>query len=248
MSVRRAEHARDPTTQPVTPRRWRRILADVRAPGANRLEAVGVTLVLGFLLGALALYVFSDVAEGVAGNESQGLDQAVLAWLQGFANPQLDSFAVVMSTFGTLGVTVLLVVVLVVLGLQRRWGAAGSLVLVTTGAQLLNNILKELFHRTRPASVGSTTLEAQQWSFPSGHAMVSAAFYLYIAYLCWQVLDGGLRRLVCGGLLVLVLLIGLSRLYLGVHYVTDVVAGYLAGFIWADSVIIAGYLLTRPRG
>jgi undecaprenyl-diphosphatase len=77
--------------------------------------------------------------------------------------------------------------------------------------------------------------------------MVAAAFYGYLAYLAWNLLRGWQRWLAVSGLLVLVFLIGLSRLYLGVHYLTDVVAGYIAGFLWVDAVIIGGHLLSRRR-
>jgi hypothetical protein len=112
---------------------------------------------------------------------------------------------------------------------------------------LLNNVLKDLFHRTRPAPVEWLAVPAQAWSFPSGHAMVSAAFYLFLAYLGWRIMRGRVRVLWTVGLLVLVLAIGLSRLYLGVHYLTDVVAGYIAGFLWTDTVIVSEVLLARGR-
>ncbi len=117
---------------------------------------------------------------------------------------------------------------------------------MSTGAQLLNNVLKDLFQRTRPAPVAGL-IPAQAFSFPSGHAMVAAAFYLFLAYLGWRLLRGWRQVAFTGTLLALILAIGLARLYLGVHYLTDVVAGYLAGFLWTDAVIIGGHLLGRRR-
>jgi undecaprenyl-diphosphatase len=229
-----------------SPPRWPR-----RTPSAlirPRLERAGAALVVGFLAGLLALYVFADVAEDVLSQETQHVDDAVLAWMQSIATPQLDVFMEIMSACGTIGIIVVGAVALVVLALQRRWLAAVSLVIVTAGAQLLNNVLKDLFARTRPAPIGPTLIPAQQWSFPSGHAMVSAAFYFYIGYLCWKGLRGWARYIVCGLLLVLVLLIGISRLYLGLHFLSDVIAGYAAGFVWADAVIVAGILFERSTG
>ena len=72
----------------------------------------------------------------------------------------------------------------------------------------------------------------------AGHAMVGAAFYFYIAYLTWRIVHGWWRILVIVGLVLLVLLIGLARIYLEVHYLSDVIAGYLAGFLWTDAVIL----------
>jgi undecaprenyl-diphosphatase len=204
--------------------------------------------VVGFLAGLLALYVFAAVAEDVLSQESQHVDDAVLAWMQSIATPQLDVFMEFMSACGSIGIVIVGAIALVVLAIQRRWLAAVSLIIVTAGAQLLNNVLKDLFARTRPAPVGPTLIPAQQWSFPSGHAMVSAAFYFYIGYLCWKGLHGWARYAVCGLLILLVLLIGISRLYLGLHYLSDVIAGYAAGFLWADAVIVAGLLLQPATG
>jgi undecaprenyl-diphosphatase len=75
--------------------------------------------------------------------------------------------------------------------------------------------------------------------------MVSAAFYFYLAYLSWQVVHCWKRTVLMVGLVILVLLIGVSRIYLGVHYLSDVLAGYLAGFVWTDAVIIGSQLLAR---
>src|SRR5204863_3925550 len=109
------------------------------------------------------------------------------------------------------------VVLLVVLGVKRRWGAAVALFVTTLGAQLLNDVLKDVFQRTRPAPVVGI-IPSQSFSFPSGHAMVAAAFYGYLAYLSWRLLVGWPRRLAVSGLLVLAFLIARSRLYLGGPY------------------------------
>ena len=88
----------------------------------------------------------------------------------------------------------------------------------------------------------------QSWSFPSGHAMVSLAFYGFLAYLGWHLLRGSWRATWLTLMFLLIILIGLSRMYIGVHYFTDVVAGYSAGFIWLETVIFAGRVLSRaPR-
>jgi undecaprenyl-diphosphatase len=137
-------------------------------------------------------------------------------------------------------------VLLVAFAYGRRWGAVAGLLLVTVGAQLQNNVLKDLFQRTRPTPLVGL-IAAQAFSFPSGHAMVAAAFYLFVGYVSWRLLRGRLRVACVTAIVVVVLVVGLSRLYLGVHYFTDVVAGYLAGLAWANAVIIGGTLLGRRR-
>jgi undecaprenyl-diphosphatase len=241
-----ATELRDPTVDRASPGRWRARLDLLVTSGKERLAALGVVLVLGFVLGVLALLVFADLSENVAAGQTMFLDTAVLLWLRQLQGPVVD---VVARTLSALGSEVVAVVGLVLLGIfvaRKRWGAALSLVVVTIGAQLMNDVLKDVFQRTRPAPVIGM-IPAQSFSFPSGHAMVSAAFYGYLAYLAWRIQRGGPRWAAMIGLLVLVFGIGLSRLYLGVHYLTDVAAGYIAGFLWVDAVIIGGHLLTLRR-
>jgi hypothetical protein len=238
---------RDPAIAQASPRGWRAWGLALLAHGKKRLLALGVTLIAGFGMGLLALYWFAELAEEVAEGDTAAFDGAVLVMLRQFSSPVADTVAHVVSFFGSELVAILLVVAVALLGRRGRWGAVAGLFLTTVGAQLLNNVLKDLFHRTRPAPVEWLAVPAQAWSFPSGHAMVSAAFYLFLAYLGWRILRGRVRVLWTVGLLVLVLAIGLSRLYLGVHYLTDVVAGYIAGFLWTDTVIIGETLLARRR-
>ena len=104
------------------------------------------------------------------------------------------------------------------------------------GAELLNLILKLSFHRARP-EVAFVHLDT--YSFPSGHAMISTAAYGALAYLAWGHIRTRSRRIVLvAGTVVLLGLIGFSRIYLGVHYLSDVLAGIAGGVFWL-SVSIA---------
>ncbi len=236
----------DPILARASPAGWRAWLIVLATSGRERLAALGLALTLGLLLGGLALVVFASVAEDVAEGETERLDTAVLVWLQQLQSPVVDVVARASSAMGSEVVGVLLVVLVGGFVWRRRGGAASALILTTIGAQLLNDLLKDLFHRTRPAPLVGL-IPAQSFSFPSGHAMVAAAFYGYLVYVAWRLLTGWQRWLAVGVLTVLVVLIGLSRLYLGVHYLTDVAAGYIAGFLWTDAVIIGGHLLQRRR-
>ncbi|HLH22208.1 MAG TPA: phosphatase PAP2 family protein [Chloroflexota bacterium] len=236
----------DPLLARASPGGWAAWLRALGERGDADLAAFGLTLAVGFAAGLLALYLFAALAYEVMRQQTDLLDLGVLAWLQQFKSPALDALAWAVSLMGSQAVAVLVVVLGVVYALRGRWGAAVGLVLVTGGAQLLNDVLKGEFHRVRPAPVLGM-IPVQAFSFPSGHAMVSAAFYGFLAYLSWRVLRGWWRTASTLALLALVLAIGLSRLYLGVHYLTDVLAGYLAGFVWADTVILGSRLLARRR-
>jgi undecaprenyl-diphosphatase len=209
----------------------------------EHLAQSGSVVVAGFVAAVLVLYALALLADGVLDQQTQSIDLAVLAFLRQFSSPQVTVVAEVVSLLGSQAIWAIAAILVVRFGWQRRWSAAGTLILVTVGAQVLNSILKSLFHRARPEPV-VTFISAQGFSFPSGHAMVSAAFYFYVAYLTWSLVHGWWRGLLIGGLVVLVLLIGLSRLYLEVHYLSDVIAGYLAGFLWTDAVILANQVLS----
>lgn len=222
---------------------WRHWLADLERNEQGRLAEFGAIVVAGFIAAVVVLYAFAWLATEVLDQETQALDLATLAFLQQFSSPRLTQAAQLVSLLGSEGVWVMGAVLLALLAWHRRRGAAIMLLFITTGAQVLNDILKTVFHRTRPTPLVGF-LDAQQFSFPSGHAMVSAAFYFYVAYLTWRYVRGWWRGVLIGGLVLLVLLIGLSRLYLEVHYLSDVIAGYLAGFLWADAVIVGRRVLT----
>lgn len=217
-------------------RRWR--IAPLLAASWRWIAAVELTLLAGLLAGALALLFFADLTDEMLERETLWLDLAVLDALRSISSPALDTAAAVVSFFGFEAILVLFAVLLARFLWHGQRMLAAQLVLVTLGVQVLNSVLKAVFERPRPEPI-LTGLPGQVFSFPSGHAMVAAGFYFFIVLLAWRRLRGWPRLLVSAGLLLLVGLIGLSRLYLGVHYFTDVVAGYAAGFIWADAVLLA---------
>ncbi|MFN8533088.1 MAG: phosphatase PAP2 family protein [Dehalococcoidia bacterium] len=208
------------------------------------LTALGLTLVAGMAAGLLSIWAFSWIANGVLERETEALDLAVLSALAVHKSPALDALAWWASAAGNELVFVLLVGLVAWLVLRGRRLLAVELLVVTVGAHLLNSVLKDLFARTRPAPV-LAIVPAQAFSFPSGHAMVSAAFYFFVGWLVWSRVHGRVRLVVAAVTLVVIAGIGLSRLYLGVHYLTDVIAGLFAGFLWADAVIVADALAGR---
>ncbi|MGE3908873.1 MAG: phosphatase PAP2 family protein [Chloroflexota bacterium] len=236
----------DPTVAQASPAAWYAWIVTLARFGRRQIAALGLTLGIGLAVALLSLYLFAAIAEDVMEQETRQLDNTVLSALRQVQSPALDQVAWFVSALGSEILAVIMVLIVVLLVWQRRFGAALGLVVTVVGAQLLNNVLKDWFHRTRPAPVEGL-IPAQAFSFPSGHAMVATAFYLFLGYLAWRLLAGRARA-VCTAILVLVaVLIGLSRLYLGVHYLTDVVAGYVAGIAWTETVIVAGHLLARRR-
>jgi membrane-associated phospholipid phosphatase len=157
-----------------------------------------------------------------------------------------DSFRIV-GVLGSLKVLGLLsVLIAVVLLVQRRWSALVAWLVAVLGGEALNLLLKELFARPRPHFEHPLVVETS-YSFPSGQAMESLVVYGMLAYFATLTLRGkGKRAASVGGAAVLVVLVGFSRVYLGAHYVSDVVAGFVAGGAWV-SVVITGWQATRRR-
>jgi membrane-associated phospholipid phosphatase len=171
------------------------------------------------------------------------------AWLANTLHANLvPSATAAFTAVTTLGNTSVLAVVAgmaaAYLLLRRRARDVALLAVTLVGAQLLTWVLKEIFERPRP-SFDDPVVTAGWFSFPSGHASSSIAVYGALAYVCVGG-DRSLRaRAFVAGVALLVAAIGFSRLYLGVHYLTDVVAGYSAGLAWL--VLAIGIVQTRYR-
>jgi undecaprenyl-diphosphatase len=200
---------------------------------------------LWLLLGLLALLGAALLILNLAGEVLEGdtldFDRRLLASLRKADNPAqpigpawLELAAFDITALGgptVLGLTVLAVVGFLVLqGLYRN---AAFVFLASAGGWLLNDLLKELFARPRPQVVPHLR-QVMSLSFPSGHALTSAAIYLTLGALLMRVAERRLVKFYCMFVASLAtLLIGATRVYLGVHYPTDVLAGWLIGMSWA---------------
>jgi undecaprenyl-diphosphatase len=140
----------------------------------------------------------------------------------------LEFFRLLTHLGAPLTFVVLSLVGITVLWLMRRYIYAIYLLIVVLSSWTINDLLKIYFARPRPP--GEALTIATGYSFPSGHAMVSIAFYGFLAYLAFT--QGGKRgKLAAGELACLIFLIGLSRVYLNVHYPSDVLGGWLLGLL-----------------
>jgi undecaprenyl-diphosphatase len=196
-----------------------------RAPKQRRLALA----ISAAMLSALA---FARVAEDYLTNDPLARwDVSFARWLSGERSTVGTDFFRVLTFFGSPAVALAIsAIVFVVLYRRRHLVDAALLPVVLGGAELLNLILKLSFHRTRP-EVGFVDLET--YSFPSGHAMMATAAYGAFLYLAWSHFRTGRERLLLAiATVVLVALICFSRLYLGVHYLSDVLAGVAGGAFW----------------
>ncbi len=197
--------------------------------------AVGVALAASAILLVALLLAFAELGELVREGRTQRFDEAGLRWIDSHATPALDLAARDITALGSSTVVWMLVCVssLFLWLTHHRWSVL-LLWVSLGGTGLLNALLKSLFDRPRPNVFPWRVEHAGLSSFPSGHSFTATVAYLTIAYLATRLEPGPwLRRVVFAVAIVVVTLIGLSRMYLGVHYPTDVLAGIVSGLAWA---------------
>jgi undecaprenyl-diphosphatase len=213
-----------------------RLVAGLRRIGGD--EAVVAVVALGALV-LLALVAW--LAEDTVPNEARGFDDAVLRALREPDNSSqligpawLPDVARDITALGSRSVILLVALaVLGYLGLQRRWSQLCLVAVAAAGGGAASTVLKELVGRPRP-SLPSPLAIAASPSFPSGHAMLAASVYLTLGVLLAGITrPRRIRAYVLAVATLLVVLVGVSRVYLGVHYPTDVLAGWLGGLAWA---------------
>ncbi len=223
-----------------------------RELGHHLSRWIGQTLTVGLALGLLlslgVILLFSKIAEDVAEGESRAFDTAVLLWINAHFPDWLYGPMLVVTTLGYYWfVLPLLAVATVLFYRKRRRISAVLLPVATLGGMVLTTVLKSVFERARP-DLFESGYTASFYSFPSGHATIAVGFYGTLTLLLAMRLAGLRRWAVVALGTALVLLIGFSRLYLGVHYPTDVLAGFLAAPLWISAIGLSYFLWRAVRG
>lgn len=210
------------------------------------LERLGLLFVGALTVAMLALAAFAKLAEEVLESEFKSFDRAVLVWVGHHVHPSWTPFVMQLSSLGTpLGITLLGTLFGVGLLARRRTWDAATLLVVLFGGSALTVGLKALFRQPRPQVFPPLSVEAS-YSFPSGHALLSLCFFGFLGF--WVVAQSPRTwwRWLAGALIASVaVLISLSRLYLGVHWPTDVVAGNLVALFWLSSCLAIRAWLSR---
>ncbi len=193
------------------------------------------------VVSGIAISVFADLGEDVARKSTTAFDNSVRTWVISHQNPLIYKLAYVITWIGSPAVMVLLAVAAGVWFYGRRGRSkAGVVIAAPAVGGLLSGVIKVLFGRVRPA--GGAILNEKSFSFPSGHAATSAAV---VVTLCYVMAREGMiswtTAIVVGGGIPLI--VGLSRIYLDVHWTTDVIGGWAVGlFVAALSAALYEYL------
>ena len=193
----------------------------------------------------LSLLGFALVSTAVKLNLLVPFDEAAEAWVRQQITPFRTTLMFTLTQLAsTRFVLVMTLLLAAVLALRKSGYWLGRLALSVPGCMLLNEVLKYLFHRTRPA-FEHPLVKLQTYSFPSGHAVAATVLYGFVAILLWSYISRRFWRVLIGAVVVaLIAGVGLSRVYLGAHYSTDVLAGLLEGVTWLRFI---GMITSRHR-
>jgi undecaprenyl-diphosphatase len=198
-------------------------------------------IVISLAVAVLALFLFAWIGSEVLEGDTQHFDQVIRSWVHQYASAGMTR---AMTGISLLGYNILILEMLMAFGVFAwlRWKrAAVWLAVAMAGSLALDTALKYAYHRVRP--VAFFGVAPHSYSFPSGHALCSFCFYGVLAgllsartkALSWRIVIWAVAA-------VLVVAIGLSRIYLGVHYPSDVIAGYLAAAVWVGTVIVLDHV------
>ena len=195
---------------------------------ATLIATVGIT---GLLSCLLIIYVLAQLSEEVLEKEAFAFDKTILLWIHSFANPTLDRIMLFITSLGDPNTVVVIVTITLALLLWRRYYQEAKIFFVDClGGVVLSYGLKLVFGKTRP-DLWQSSITETSYSYPSGHALGSTILYGFLAYiLATRYRQFSWLIYTLAGLLIFA--IGLSRLYLGVHWPSDIIGGYCIGFLW----------------
>ena len=200
--------------------------------GSHSMKLTG-HLFSAFLISLVSLIGFSCIAVLISGQKIIQFDQTVISFIQGFESPTLTSIMKFFTYIGSFSVVVVIAIIAFlflyfVLKHRIELVLFGTVIL---GTPIINQMLKQFFHRARPDL--HRLIEIGGYSFPSGHAMNAFAVYGILAFLLWRHIPTRLGRTVLIMIsTIFILMIGTSRIYLGVHYPSDIIGGYFASGFW----------------
>jgi membrane-associated phospholipid phosphatase len=231
---------------------WRladRLLPREDPDSPSSLVRVALRIAVGFLVIVGGAFGFAEVAEEIGEDEPivRFDERLTLAIADTIEPATLEGFAFVTRFGDTLTLTVLCIVVACWLVLRGGRGLALAWVLAVTGNALLNQTLKQVFERVRPLHEHGL-VQAQGWSFPSGHSSGSVVAYGMLAYVLVRTVPQRWHLPIVLVATALAFCVGSSRVFLQVHFASDVLAGFLSGLAWLSVCIASVELARRYRG
>jgi membrane-associated phospholipid phosphatase len=210
---------------------------------------VGAALAVGLVIAGLAMVLFVWLGEEMLEGETRAADLWFRNLIHAHAGPGLTGVMIAASRWGGPRVLAILGVVASVVFLARAWRRAALLLLIImAGAGLLDVVLKQLYGRARPHPLFDFYPSPHSYSFPSGHALFATCFFGGVAVLAsHRARHPWARVVIWVAAFLAASLIGVSRIYLGVHYPSDVLGGVAAGTVWVGTVALGDRLAEHRR-
>ena len=208
------------------------------AVSSNSSLIIFLEILIGIFLSIFSFLIFIKIGRDVFQNELVNLDTNISSFIFNFRSPLLTEIMTIISFFGS-GIFLITASLVIILFLSirnhKKEGVLFSFILLM--GFIINNLLKILTKRPRPDV--SPLLFEPTYSFPSGHSMNAFVFYASISYFIFHFTKNKkLAILISAFSIILIFLIGISRIYLGVHFPTDVIAGFIGGFWWFITAIL----------
>ena len=207
----------------------------------KRFTFYSLIILIGFTL------IFWGFAIALEVHHLHRFDLFIINWVQSFISVKLTSVMEMFTFLGSAqGVISVAIMTLTIMLINKKWWESVFFVIAVAGSTLFNALLKWIFHRARPTI--HPIITETGYSFPSGHSMSSIVVYGMIMFFLILFLKNGLAKFLAVLVLsFLILMIGVSRIYLGVHYPSDVIAGFSAGGAWLLVCLIFLKLIVDKR-
>lgn len=228
--------------------RWAALRRFVRAR-LDRSSELGLRLTINVVLFAGAIWLFGGLLDAVLDNATLvRWDRAVNHWFALHATPAAQHGFTIVTRLGTPGAWIVVAAAALWLAWRRQWLLLWAWVTINLGGGVVQYALKVSVHRTRPLDAAAF-LKNRSYSFPSGHTMDATITYVLLAFVIGTVYDLPPARqvglyLAATGIIVLV---GFSRIYLGVHYPSDVFGGFAAGVAWLTAGLATVHVVRTRR-
>lgn len=208
-----------------------------RIQNTPALLVLSTEIIFGALVGFLTFHAFWEMSETVLQNEKFFFDNSISSFFYNIRDPFLTSTMEIISFIGMTGTLIFSVLIVLIFIFKKKIHEAILFSVLIGGGLILNPLLK--LATTRPRPTLDPLIAENFYSFPSGHSMNSFIFFMTLAYFYYHFSRNkrlSLWTFFIAG--IIVNLVGISRIYLGVHYPSDVLAGYLAGFLWLIFVLL----------
>ncbi|WP_226037435.1 phosphatase PAP2 family protein [Aquibacillus saliphilus] len=206
----------------------------------KKLSLPIIVLLIGLGIISFFTFIFVEIGEDLLAREIRTFDSAIIDLLKTIETDTLDQLMIVITELGSVWfLTTLSILVILILwfAAKDKWGITTFIVAVAGGGTI-SKVLKHYYNRERPSI--NPEIDAIGYSFPSGHSMGSLIFYGFAIYFVarskWSKAVKWSFAILS---IILIFLIGISRVYLGAHFPSDVLAGYLAGTVWMTLCILA---------